>query len=103
MSDGLIKLGAAVGSALGGLTAEVRHRLIAPGAAVASALARAGRRFDEIPGRLAAVGEGTARALESFGVQPDLVPSTFTTSALGRAMPRGAAVSDSRPATSPPF
>jgi len=57
--------------------------------AVASALARAGRRFDEIPGRLAAVGEGTARALESFGAQPDLVPSTFTTSALARAMPRG--------------
>jgi uroporphyrinogen-III synthase len=57
--------------------------------AVASALARAGKRFAEVPCRLAAVGEGTARALESFGAKPDLVPSTFTTSALARAMPRG--------------
>ena len=57
--------------------------------ALVSALARAGKRFDEIPSRLAAVGEGTARAVETFGAKPDLVPSTFTTSALARAMPRG--------------
>jgi uroporphyrinogen-III synthase/uroporphyrinogen III methyltransferase/synthase len=57
--------------------------------ALASALARVGKRFPEVPGRLAAVGEGTARALESFGGRPDLVPSTYTTSALARAMPRG--------------
>jgi len=58
--------------------------------ALAGALARAGRRLDDVPCRLAAVGEGTARALASFGGKADLVPSTFTTSALGRAMPRGA-------------
>lgn len=57
--------------------------------AVASALARAGKGFAEVPGRLAAVGEGTARTLESFGARPDVVPSTYTTSALARAMPRG--------------
>jgi uroporphyrinogen-III synthase len=39
--------------------------------------------------RVAAVGEGTARALRRFGVEPDLVPKSFTTSALGRAFPRG--------------
>jgi uroporphyrinogen-III synthase len=57
--------------------------------ALGSALARMGKRFDELPARLAAVGDGTARALESFGGRADLVPPTFTTSALGRAMPRG--------------
>jgi uroporphyrinogen-III synthase len=57
--------------------------------AVGSALARVGKRFDEIPSRLAAVGEGTARALESLGGRADLIPTSFTTSALGRAMPRG--------------
>jgi uroporphyrinogen-III synthase len=40
--------------------------------------------------RVAAVGEGTAGALRRFGVEPDLVPRTFTTAALGRAFPRGA-------------
>jgi uroporphyrinogen-III synthase len=44
----------------------------------------------DIRARVAAVGEGTAGALRARGVDPDLVPSTFTTSALGRAMPRGA-------------
>ena len=58
--------------------------------AVASALARAGSAFEAITCRLAAVGEGTARALNEVGARADLVPSTFTTSALGRAMPRGA-------------
>ena len=37
----------------------------------------------------AAVGEGTARALRDRGVEPALVPSTFTTDALGLAMPSG--------------
>jgi uroporphyrinogen-III synthase len=57
--------------------------------AVAAVLARLGRGLDEIACRFAAVGDGTARSLESFGAKTDLVPSTFTTSALGRAMPRG--------------
>ncbi len=38
---------------------------------------------------VAAVGSGTAEALEDHGVLPDLVPKTFTTEALGRAFPRG--------------
>jgi len=43
-----------------------------------------------IRAELAAVGEGTARALREAGVEPSLVPETFTTYALSRAMPRGA-------------
>lgn len=39
--------------------------------------------------RVAAVGEGTARALRSYGIEPDLVPPTFTTEALGDAFPAG--------------
>jgi uroporphyrinogen-III synthase len=39
--------------------------------------------------RVAAVGGGTAEALRSEGVEPDLVPETFTTEALGRAFPEG--------------
>jgi uroporphyrinogen-III synthase len=58
--------------------------------AIGSALARAGIRFADLPCRMAVVGEGTAAALEALGGKPDLVPSTFTTAALGRAMPRGA-------------
>jgi uroporphyrinogen-III synthase len=42
-----------------------------------------------LPARVAAIGDGTAAALRDFGVEPDLIPSTFTTSALGRALPRG--------------
>jgi uroporphyrinogen-III synthase len=40
--------------------------------------------------RVAAVGDGTAAALRELGLEPDLVPSRFTTEALGRAFPRGA-------------
>jgi uroporphyrinogen-III synthase len=39
--------------------------------------------------RVAAVGDGTAAALRELGVEPQLVPATFTTEALGRAFPRG--------------
>lgn len=39
---------------------------------------------------VAAVGDGTAAALREIGIEPDLVPRTFTTEALGRAFPRGA-------------
>jgi uroporphyrinogen-III synthase len=42
-----------------------------------------------VPARVAAVGEGTAQALRGFGVDPDLVPTSFTTAALGRAFPKG--------------
>ena len=41
------------------------------------------------PARVAAVGEGTARALQAHGATADLVPSAFTTAALGRTFPRG--------------
>ncbi len=36
-----------------------------------------------------AIGEGTARALRRRGVEPALVPESFTTEGLGRAMPEG--------------
>ena len=43
-----------------------------------------------IRARVAAVGEGTADALRTWsGRDPDLVPTTFTTASLGRAMPSG--------------
>lgn len=42
-----------------------------------------------VPALVAAVGEGTAGALRDRGIEPDLVPTTFTTSALGKALPRG--------------
>ena len=38
---------------------------------------------------VAAVGAGTADALRARGVEPDLVPPTFTTEAIGKALPRG--------------
>lgn len=40
--------------------------------------------------RVAAVGTGTADALRAQGIEPDLIPPTFTTEAIGRAFPRGA-------------
>jgi uroporphyrinogen-III synthase len=39
--------------------------------------------------RVAAVGDGTAGALRERGIEPDLVPATFTTDALARALPQG--------------
>jgi uroporphyrinogen-III synthase len=42
-----------------------------------------------LPARVAAVGAGTASALAERGVRADLVPSDFTTEALGAAMPEG--------------
>jgi uroporphyrinogen III methyltransferase/synthase len=39
--------------------------------------------------KIAAVGAGTAAALAARGIVADLVPSTFTTEAVGRAFPRG--------------
>jgi uroporphyrinogen-III synthase len=39
--------------------------------------------------KVAAVGAGTAGALREQGVEPDLVPATFTTEALAEAMPAG--------------
>jgi uroporphyrinogen-III synthase len=42
-----------------------------------------------IAAKVAAIGNGTAEALRSHGRQPDLVPGSFTSAALGRAFPRG--------------
>ena len=39
--------------------------------------------------RVAAVGPGTADALRARGIESDLIPSTFTTDAIGKAFPRG--------------
>ncbi|MGH2784575.1 MAG: uroporphyrinogen-III C-methyltransferase [Actinomycetota bacterium] len=39
--------------------------------------------------RIAAVGTGTADALRAHGIEPDLIPPTFTTEAVGRAFARG--------------
>jgi uroporphyrinogen III methyltransferase/synthase len=44
---------------------------------------------EALQARVAAIGKGTAEALRARGVEPDLVPETFTTFALGRALPRG--------------
>jgi uroporphyrinogen-III synthase len=46
---------------------------------------------DEVRASVAAVGEGTASAFESWAGRPaDLVPRVFETEALGRSFPRGA-------------
>jgi uroporphyrinogen-III synthase len=59
------------------------------GVALADRLTAVAGGWPEVRGRVAAVGEGTASALRDAGRDPDLVPPTFTTAALGRAMPRG--------------
>lgn len=58
-------------------------------AAVGGRLAASGGSWEDLRARIAAVGEGTAGALDDEGVRADLVPPTFTTEALGRAMPEG--------------
>lgn len=65
--------------------------------ASANAVARLFRRAEVlglVPGtwsgtRVAAVGRATARALRDRGVEPDLIPATFTGRALARALGRG--------------
>ena len=51
----------------------------------------AARGMDEADVRVsvAAVGDGTAGALRDFGIEPALVPPTFTTESLAEAMPPG--------------
>lgn len=57
--------------------------------AVARSLSAAGPTPPVLRARVAAVGEGTAAALRELGVEPALVPGTFTTEALAEAMPPG--------------
>jgi uroporphyrinogen-III synthase len=61
--------------------------LVVTSRAGVEALARAG--MGPIEASVAAVGEGTARALRDRGVEPAVVPSTYTTEALAEAMPEG--------------
>jgi uroporphyrinogen III methyltransferase/synthase len=43
----------------------------------------------DLNARVAAVGAGTGEALRAHGVDPELVPDTYTTEALGEAFPQG--------------
>ncbi|HEX2088456.1 MAG TPA: uroporphyrinogen-III synthase [Actinomycetota bacterium] len=56
---------------------------------VAKRLAARGMDGSAVRASVAAVGEGTARALAEAGIRPTLVPDTFTTQALAQAMPAG--------------
>lgn len=57
--------------------------------AVFDRLAANGSDAGSLRARIAAVGAGTASALGDRGVAADLIPGTFTTDALGEAMPEG--------------
>jgi uroporphyrinogen-III synthase len=57
--------------------------------ALAQALRRRGFAAGDVDAKIAAIGEGTAEALRAWNLEPALVPRTFTTEALGRALPRG--------------
>jgi uroporphyrinogen-III synthase len=61
--------------------------LVVTSRAGVDALVEAG--LEQVEAKVAAVGEATARALRGHGIEPALVPSTYTTEALARAMPRG--------------
>lgn len=80
-------LDAAVARAAGGQVAWV---VFTSGAAVEAWFSRS-RALSVGPprARIAAVGTGTAEALRSEGAEPDLVPATYTTDALGAAFPEG--------------
>jgi uroporphyrinogen-III synthase len=58
-------------------------------ASMSARLASAGTAWGDLRASVAAVGDGTAAALRDEGVDPDLIPETFTTAALGEAMPPG--------------
>jgi uroporphyrinogen III methyltransferase/synthase len=57
--------------------------------ALTNALGHCGARPRDVSVRIAAIGEGTADALRAWQLEPTLVPRTFTTEALARALPRG--------------
>jgi uroporphyrinogen-III synthase len=79
----------AVGRASAGGFAWVVLTSRAGVAAVSKRMESAGSGWGGVRALVAAIGEGTAAALRDVGVEPDLVPETFTTDALGEAMPRG--------------
>ena len=57
--------------------------------ALLTRLEAGGRSPRDVQALVGAVGEGTASALREGGLRPSLVPTSFTTDALGRAMPSG--------------
>lgn len=57
--------------------------------ALLTRLEAGGRSPRDVRALVGAVGEGTASALREGGLRPSLVPTSFTTDALGRAMPSG--------------
>jgi uroporphyrinogen-III synthase len=80
------------GALEGALAGEFAWVVFTSQAGVAAAVERLRERGLGLSGlraKVAAVGEGTAGALREAGIEPDLVPSTYTTEALGRAMPKG--------------
>jgi uroporphyrinogen-III synthase len=79
----------AVGELAAGGFAWVLFTSMAGVKALMGNLARRGLDSRSIRAEVAAVGDGTARALRDEGVEPALVPATFTTHALSRALPRG--------------
>jgi uroporphyrinogen III methyltransferase/synthase len=54
-----------------------------------SRLTARGRDPKDVRARVAAVGDGTASVLRAGDLRPALVPPSFTTESLGRAMPKG--------------
>jgi uroporphyrinogen-III synthase len=79
----------AIGELVAGRFAWVLFTSQAGVKTVLEGLARRDLGVDAIRAEVGAVGEGTARSLRGAGVEPSLVPETFTTYALSRAMPRG--------------
>ena len=77
----------AVTRAIVGLAEGRFEWLVVTSQAGVRALADAG--LEGVEADIAAVGEGTAAALRAVGLEPALVPSTYTTDALARAMPPG--------------
>lgn len=78
----------ALDRALRALTAGEFEWLVLTSRAAVEAIAERVQSSD-VGTKIAAVGEGTAEALRGWGCEPELVPRTFTTQALARAMPRG--------------
>ena len=80
---------AALDRALSGAFAWVIVTSRAGANALLGRLAARERSPRHLRARVAAVGDGTASALRAGGLRPALVPSSFTTESLGRAMPPG--------------
>jgi uroporphyrinogen III methyltransferase / synthase len=80
---------AALDGAVSGAFAWILVTSRAGAEALLARLAAHGRTPRDVRAEVGAVGEGTASALRAGGLRPALVPSSYTTEALGRAMPSG--------------